>query len=88
MELKVFKNIKCFSEIFNNWPNDLLGRNGVKDSLIFLIVAVANITCINTTPVISKWDKYSQFNFWLSYFEYFQIISLFQELKVQDNTLI
>ena len=25
-ELKVFKNIKLLSEIFNNWLNDLLGE--------------------------------------------------------------
>ena len=29
-ELKVFRNIIFFSEIFNNWPNDLLGRNVYK----------------------------------------------------------
>ena len=27
---KVFKNIKCFSEISNNWPNVLLGTNVYK----------------------------------------------------------
>ena len=26
-ELKVLKNIKVFSEISRNWPNDLLGAN-------------------------------------------------------------
>ena len=26
-ESKVFKNIKFFVEISNNWPNDLLGTN-------------------------------------------------------------
>ena len=26
-ESKVFKNIKFFGEISNNWPNDLLGTN-------------------------------------------------------------
>ena len=26
-ELKVLKNIKFFGEIFNSWPNDLLGTN-------------------------------------------------------------
>ena len=25
--LKVFKSIKVLGEIFNNWPNDLLGTN-------------------------------------------------------------
>ena len=29
-ELKVFRNIIFFSEILNNWPNDLLGRNVYK----------------------------------------------------------
>ena len=23
-ELQVFKNIKCFGEIFSNWPNDFI----------------------------------------------------------------
>ena len=26
-QLNVFKNIKFLCEIFNNWPNDLLGTN-------------------------------------------------------------
>ena len=26
-ELKVFKNIKFLGELFNNWPNELLGTN-------------------------------------------------------------
>ena len=29
-ELKVFKDIKCFDEISNNWPNDLLGADVCK----------------------------------------------------------
>ena len=29
-ELKVFKNIKFFGDISNNWPNDLLGTNEYK----------------------------------------------------------
>ena len=29
-ELKVFNNIKCLGEIFNNWPNYLLGTNAYK----------------------------------------------------------
>ena len=29
-ESKVFKNTKLFSEISNNWPNELLGTNLVK----------------------------------------------------------
>ena len=29
-ELKVFRNIIFFSEILNNWPNDLLGTNVYK----------------------------------------------------------
>ena len=29
-ELKVFKNINFLGEIFNNWPNDLLGANVYK----------------------------------------------------------
>ena len=29
-ELKVFKNIKCFGEIYSNWPNYLLGTNVYK----------------------------------------------------------
>ena len=29
-ELKVFKDIKFFDEISNNWPNDLLGANVYK----------------------------------------------------------
>ena len=29
-ELKVFKNIKFLGEIFENWPNDLLGTNVYK----------------------------------------------------------
>ena len=29
-ELKVLKNIKVFSEISRNWPNDLLGTNVYK----------------------------------------------------------
>ena len=29
-ELKVFKNIKFLGELFNNWPNDLLGTNVYK----------------------------------------------------------
>ena len=29
-ELKVFKNIKFLDEIFDNWPNDLLGINVYK----------------------------------------------------------
>ena len=26
-ELKGFKNIKSFGEIYSNWPNDLVGTN-------------------------------------------------------------
>ena len=26
-EIKVFKDIKSFVEIYSNWPNDLLGTN-------------------------------------------------------------
>ena len=29
-ELKVFKNTKFLGEIFNNWPNNLLGTNVFK----------------------------------------------------------
>ena len=29
-ELKVFKNIKFFGEVFSNWPNDLLGTKVYK----------------------------------------------------------
>ena len=29
-ELNVFKNIKSLGEIYNNWPNDLLGINACK----------------------------------------------------------
>ena len=29
-ELKVFKKLKIFGEIFSNWPNDLLGTKVYK----------------------------------------------------------
>ena len=43
-ELNVFKNIKFFSEISNNWPNNSLGTNvAIQDSWILLIYVVNNI---------------------------------------------
>ena len=46
-KLKSFKNMKCFSELSSNWPNDLLKRinyKSIQDSCILLIIAVNNIT--------------------------------------------
>ena len=39
-DLKVFKNIKFFGEISNNWPYDLLGTN---DFWMLLTIFVYNI---------------------------------------------
>ena len=84
-ELKGFKNIKFFGEISNNWPNDLLRTNLYK-ILESCWQSLSILQCVNTTSVIYKWGTFSPFSS-LSYLQCFQVASLFQALKVQDNTL-
>ena len=84
---KVFKNKIFLREIYNNWPSDLLGINVYKTLKpcwwsLFTILQLAN-----TTSVVLKWGHFYHFYLYLSYFWWFQVISLFKELKIQDNIL-
>ena len=83
----VFKNIKCLGEVSNNLLNDLSGTNVCKTLELLLQSLSTMLQWTNITSVIFLNKECFHHFIYLSFFQCCQVISLFQELKLQDDIL-
>ena len=60
-ESNVFKDIKFLGEMFNNWPNDLLGTNVYKTLEFCWQLLLRTLKCIYTASEIPKRGTFSPF---------------------------
>ena len=85
----MFSEKRFFGYISNNWQKGLFetfGTNIYKTFESRWYHSLAILQWTNTVSVIFKWGTFSAFLF-LLYFQWFQVISLFQVVKAEDNIL-